>query len=516
MKITQNFYKQTVSVAWATGTGNRYVSVKPTPTAGWLVISPNNSTLREIIEYTNTGTDGGGDYVVVSARGVGGTTEQTHEVGESVRMNMTAEYYADIESDIQVVQTNLDNAVLAGASHASDTVEGISFLSATPASPTVPIALGVNDSRVPTTAQLGRIPTSDQFDALSGGGSFGTPNSSNKYVTQNYLTSGVSVGKFGGNGADGALNITSGTTTINLGGAAIVTKNYTSINISSGATLNFSNPHTNGTRIILKSQGAVTVAGTIDASGMGAAGGTAGAISGNGTDGENALQLLNETDAAQGLRGDLPITPGAGGAAWSYPRFYANTYTILGKFIYIAPGAGGGGGTGGENNDGGGGAGAAGGRGGGAIYMECGGALNFSGTINTSGLNGSKAPDIAAGGNNDGSGGGGGGGSAGMIVVLYSSLTANTGTLTSAGGNGGDGGAKAGSSGGQEGQGGGGAGSLIAAGGSANDNSGGSNAGGLGAGGAGGGGRTAVGVAFTGGTGGATMGGLVIANTSFF
>jgi len=99
MKILENFYKTTVSKDWATGTGNRYVTTLPTPTSGWLVVSPNNSSLREIVEYTAIGTDGGGNYITISNRGVGGTTEQTHATKEPIRMNITAEYWDDIYTD---------------------------------------------------------------------------------------------------------------------------------------------------------------------------------------------------------------------------------------------------------------------------------------------------------------------------------------------------------------------------------------------------------------------------------
>ena len=99
-KILQNFYKSTLTLDWTIGTGNFYVSAKPTPTSGWLVISPNNAATREIVTYTNTGTDVNGDYVTVSARGVGGTSEQTHTIGEPIRMNVTAEYWADMVNDI--------------------------------------------------------------------------------------------------------------------------------------------------------------------------------------------------------------------------------------------------------------------------------------------------------------------------------------------------------------------------------------------------------------------------------
>lgn len=107
----QNFYKSSLSLDWSIGLGNFYVSTKPTISAGWLVISPNNSNLREIVKYTSTGTDGNGDYVVVSARGVGGTTEQTHTVGEPIRMNITAELWAAMNEDItNIVASGVPNA----------------------------------------------------------------------------------------------------------------------------------------------------------------------------------------------------------------------------------------------------------------------------------------------------------------------------------------------------------------------------------------------------------------------
>lgn len=187
-KTIQNFYKETVSVAWTTGTGNFYVSAKPTPSAGWLVLSPNNVNLREIVEYTATGTDGTGDYVTVSVRGVGGTTEQTHTVSEPVRMNVTAEYWADIYADPTFTGTvtvpapindtdastrkYVNDTATFGAPDASVTTKGISTLSTAPVSATSPIAVGDNDPRVPTT---------DEKAAMVG--TSGTPSSTNKFVT---------------------------------------------------------------------------------------------------------------------------------------------------------------------------------------------------------------------------------------------------------------------------------------------------------------------------------------------
>lgn len=301
--------------------------------------------------------------------------------------------------------------------------------------------------------------TEDQQDALDG--SSGTPSASNKFVTANDVSASQTANKivrrdaggliagvtttFGGDGTDGALSVTSGTTTIDLANASIVVKQYTSISISAGATLAFSNPNSAGTIIILKSQGAVTVAGTINASGMGGAGGGGGGAGGAGSAGTKGNLILDDLTSHVGNAGNAnsSTTGGtAGGASTvlSNKFLYSNTAERLTRGLYIACGSGGGGG-GGTTSNGGtstvGGTGGAGGRGGGALLIECGGALDFSGTINVSGANG--VIGLEGTGSETAGGGGGGGGSAGMAVVIYGTLTANTGTITATGGAGGAG-----------------------------------------------------------------------------
>jgi hypothetical protein len=102
LKILQNFYKAIVTDTWESGTGNRYVSVLPTPTSGRLVVNPSNTTKREIVEYSGKGTDGGGNYVTVITRGIGGTTDQDHDINEPVRMNVTAEDFADVQDELDL------------------------------------------------------------------------------------------------------------------------------------------------------------------------------------------------------------------------------------------------------------------------------------------------------------------------------------------------------------------------------------------------------------------------------
>lgn len=236
---------------------------------------------------------------------------------------------------------------------------------------------------------------------------------------------------FGGTGADGALAVTSGTTTIDLGGAATVIKNYTSISITGTGKVAFSNPHANGTLIILKSQGNVTITSStvpcLDASGMGGIYGAGGADNlGDGANGTDGIAFLNQTN-----KGVAPITAGA-----TFSPTYLNT--INGKILRWLVGAGGAGGEGGSSA-GGPRVGGNGGRGGGGLIIECAGALNFTttGGISVAGINGSNG--VAAGFQQYGSAGGGGGGG-GSAIVLYNTLTANTGTINVSGGTGGTGG----------------------------------------------------------------------------
>lgn len=67
----------------------------------------------------------------------------------------------------------------------------------------------------------------------------------------------------GGNGSDGALSISSGTTTIPFNSNGYIEKNYTTVSISGTATLTFSGPLTNGSIAYIKCQRFVMTGGTI-------------------------------------------------------------------------------------------------------------------------------------------------------------------------------------------------------------------------------------------------------------
>lgn len=113
--------------------------------------------------------------------------------------------------------------------------------------------------------------------------------------------------KFGGTGADGALTISSGTTNIDLAGAQVVIKNYSSISITGTGALTFSNPHANGTVIIFKNTGNTTITSSatpnIDIRNLGGAGGNAGSGAGRGGKGAGALYI--ETAGALDYTGTI-------------------------------------------------------------------------------------------------------------------------------------------------------------------------------------------------------------------
>lgn len=271
----------------------------------------------------------------------------------------------------------------------------------------------------------------------------GTANSSS-YLRGDQTWETISIDtKFGGNGSDGALSISSGTTTLDLGNASYYEKNYTSISITGTAQLAFSNPNTNGTIIVLKSQGGVTITSSaspaINASGMGSAGG---AVASGTTTPTNASVAYTSSIFHQ-------VPANSGGTVGAKPSLI-NPNALLRGALILAPGVGGGGGgdyfgssngtggpggaslinDGGSRGAGGGNTGAgtngAGGRGGGALMIECNGSYtNTSSIVSVAGLTGGNAT------NGEGAGGGGAGGT---LYVLYNTLVSDTGTYTVTGG----------------------------------------------------------------------------------
>lgn len=252
---------------------------------------------------------------------------------------------------------------------------------------------------------------------------------------------------FGGTGADGALSVSSGTTTIDLAGAQVFIKNYTSISVTGTAVIAFINPNASGTLVVFRSQGNVTwtssATPSMDLTSIGSAGGagaTTGGGPGSGNTGGSFGTWIYQGTIGGGGGGQGAGTPGGGGGGASMtssgfdggggaarglggiPPAIIPTTTFIQFMLWPAiPGAGGGGG--GIN-----GAGTAGvgGIGGGSFYCECAGALNITSAFQS---NGSAGASVGGGGQS-----GGGGGGAGCFVFIYNTLTANAATFTMTGG----------------------------------------------------------------------------------
>lgn len=351
----------------------------------------------------------------------------------------------------------------------------------------------------------------------------------NAPTTSTQLTAAL---KFGGDGTDGALTVTSGTTTIDCGAAAYFEKNYSSISITGTGAIQFINPHANGTVIVLRCQGnAVLTSSTapmIDASGMGAAGGAAGA---SGTTTASPPNLA--ADALAGVNGTSSLSggSGAGGGTFTLKPFYTTSTNLLyRRSLIFTPGGGGGGGANGSAASGVAGVGGAGGRGGGGLLFEIRGSINFTtalgisvaGKVGSNGTAGTgSSTQIGTG------GGGGGGGSGGWCIVLYNTSVAVTGTINTNGGGGGNGGnsyvgtnsnVAAGGGGGGSGEYNGSGGAGGNAGNPGASGSAGANSASTGTGGAGGGGGT-TGAAFSaagGGGGGGSAGEQIFTSNKFF
>ena len=234
--------------------------------------------------------------------------------------------------------------------------------------------------------------------------------------------------RFFGDGSDGALNVTSGTTT------AAGEHWYSSVNVSVGAILANNGAYS----LIIRSTGTCTIAGTISGSvNTGSAAGNNSLISGwgGGTSGGSGggtaagvagiAMVIGSTSAASG--GTAGAASGGSAGNGATVGSTSVKYLYSGYVPQAQPNAAGmvwGGMKGPTGGSGGG----VGGNGGTGIVLAC-PTINFTGTVDVSGGAGT-----AAGNNNQGGGGGGGGG---VVIMAAETYSANTGTITLTGGNGG-------------------------------------------------------------------------------
>lgn len=293
------------------------------------------------------------------------------------------------------------------------------------------------------------------------------PDSANDAVRKSYLDFRVDR-LFYGDGSDGALSISSGTTTLNTANKNVY--QYTSVSITGTAALTVGANLQNLVTYIYV-QGNLTITSSTNPAvnldgfgGTGGAGGQSNPASGVNYPGVQPLgyPLLLSTMGGQiGASAGTHGQGGGGGAGWGNAGTAGgngggtggaggtspyNQISVVksdtGLFLqYAAPGAGGAGGHAGNNVPNG--AGGNGGNGGGAMVFIVGGNINLTSTLTAKGIAGGNG---GTGGSSSGGGGGGGGG--GSFIVLYAgSVTANSATFTVTGGTGGTPGTSAGAGG---------------------------------------------------------------------
>lgn len=224
--------------------------------------------------------------------------------------------------------------------------------------------------------------------------------------------------RFGGNGLDGNMTVTS--TTYN----GPLQKNSSGFGLAAGQTLTCDT----GSPIVLLSNRTMTIAGTITMTAAGGAGGIGGSTNdcagnnGSGPGGGSTCDDLGRTASGGGGGGcgSYGGRGGSGGAASGRGGAGGSAYAN-----WLGGGSGGGGGMGSSGGSGG-----AGGTGGSCLILAAAGALVVSGTVTCSGTAGAAGTT---------QGGGGGGGSGGIVwYISRTSIVLTSSTTTVAGGGGGN------------------------------------------------------------------------------
>lgn len=428
-----------------------------TITGSWTVPTPTaagNPTPKSYVDALVNGGTVSTDRITVA-----GTAGDTYATGTIVYYNTDASQWLKADADFASSTDGIILGIAQGAGtdgvaiNGGVVVSGIDSNQGTSLTPGQILYLSNTAGATSTSAgtfskALGLVKDSDEF--------YFDPRVSNIWSATSTFQGNVVSTAFGGTGRDGALSISSGTTTLDVASSTLFVKNYTSISITGTGALEFSGQQASGTVIVLKSQGDCTLTSSkiaIYNRNFGGKGGI-GVQNATGTIGAIGLELPTGKGPGGGTPGSRNglsgssgfVNFGLGGDIASTTQITATTSILATKSLPLILGGGGGGGGGGASTA----VGGLGGRGAGAIVIQCGGSLNFTSQIMFRGQDGSN-------GTGNGSGtaaGGGGGGGGGTVWVIANYITANTGTVNVGGGVGG--GSSAGSGSGDGGSGGGG------------------------------------------------------------
>lgn len=122
--------------------------------------------------------------ITITRRGLKFSGDLTTEVTANKLAWTKGDTFVDLGTDtpqmLQFIQEYIDAAIVAGGVPSTTTVLGLVKMSTAPADPANPTAVGTNDTR---------LPTQDENDAMAGGGDLGTPDTGNKFITEEYNAS---------------------------------------------------------------------------------------------------------------------------------------------------------------------------------------------------------------------------------------------------------------------------------------------------------------------------------------
>lgn len=238
-------------------------------TKGFATLEPGNGTFEEQISFTNIVQNANGTATITGVSTVAfvypytetSGTAMSHSGGVTLVLSNTAGFYArfaDTQDDQTIVglwtfpngantpvlgvsyvapttdlqiasKKYVDDIAISGSPKATDSVYGITRLSVAAVSPTAPIAVGTNDTRMPTQPEA---------DALAG---TGTPSSSNKYVTADTLAASFPAGfvqMYGGASAPSGWQLCDGSSLLRASFAALFTAIGTTYGSADGTHFN--------------------------------------------------------------------------------------------------------------------------------------------------------------------------------------------------------------------------------------------------------------------------------------
>lgn len=147
----------------------------------YAVFRDAGNTVMELMEVDPATIDSASGVTIIR-RGLAFTGDRTTELTarklDWTKNTTIVELGSCSPQDLQYLKEYIDGIAIAGSPVAAVATLGIVKMSTAPADPDAPIAVGTNDTRVPTA---------DEKSAMAGGGAFGTPSATNQFLTEDYI-----------------------------------------------------------------------------------------------------------------------------------------------------------------------------------------------------------------------------------------------------------------------------------------------------------------------------------------